>query len=55
MARATAAPSIFPDELIYTDLARSFAASGHFSVGGAAFSAWSYGPFYPILIAPLFV
>ena len=53
-ARATAAPAIFPDELIYTDLARSLADSGSFSVGGARFSPWSFGPLYPVLIAPVF-
>jgi hypothetical protein len=47
-ARATAAPSIFPDELVYLDLARNLA-------HGGSFPAWSFGPLYPILIAPIFV
>jgi hypothetical protein len=53
-AHAIKAPSIFPDELIYTDLARSFADSGSFVVGGAPFSPWSYGVLYPVLLSPAF-
>lgn len=53
-AGAAVAPAIFPDELIYTDLARSLAETGHFAVGGAPFSAWSFGPLYPLLLAPVF-
>jgi hypothetical protein len=50
----TAAPWIFPDELIYSELARSFANVGHFQVSGEPFSAYAYGPLYPILIAPFY-
>ncbi len=54
-ARATPAPSIFPDELIYFDLARSLALDGGFTVFGAAFSPWTYGVVYPVLISPIFL
>jgi hypothetical protein len=50
----TASPWIFPDELIYSELARSFANVGHFQVSGEPFSAYAYGPLYPILIAPFY-
>src|SRR6266516_74229 len=50
----TSVPWIFPDELIYSDLAKSIAASGHFRVSGEPFSVWSYGPLYPIVIAPFY-
>jgi hypothetical protein len=50
----TSAPWILPDELVYSHLARSFAATGHFAVRGEAFPPWSFGPLYPILIAPIF-
>ena len=52
-ARATPAPSIFPDELIYFDLARSFAATGDFTVFGLPFAPWTYGVLYPLLLAPI--
>ena len=38
------------DELIYSELAKSFAAGGHFLVRGEP--AGSYGFVYPVLIAP---
>ena len=44
------APWIFVDELIYSELAKSFAAGGHFLVRDH--STGSYGYVYPILIAP---
>lgn len=50
----TSAPWIVPDELVYTHLARSFADTGHFAIRGEPFSAWSFGPLYPILISPIF-
>jgi hypothetical protein len=52
--RATAAPWIVPDEVIYSHLARSFAATGHFAVRGDPFSALSYGPLYPIVLSPIY-
>jgi hypothetical protein len=53
-ARAIAAPSIFPDEYIYAQLARSFAAGHGFTILGLPFSVWSYGPLYPVLLSPIF-
>lgn len=53
-ARAAVAPSIFPDELVYTDLARGFARNGTFSVGGEPFAPWSYGVLYPLILSPVF-
>jgi hypothetical protein len=54
VALRTSAPWTIPDELVYSELARSFAATGHFAVRGEAWSAWTFGPLYPILIAPVF-
>src|SRR5206468_3269615 len=54
LATKVPGPGIFPDELIYTDLARSFGSTGHFLVRGAPFGAWTYGPLYPVLISPAF-
>jgi hypothetical protein len=48
--RQTVAPWIFVDELIYSELAKSFAAGGHFLVRDH--TTGSYGYVYPILIAP---
>jgi hypothetical protein len=53
-AMPIAGPWIVPDELVYADLARSFGTTGHFAIRGEPFSAWSFGPLYPILIAPIF-
>lgn len=50
----TAAPWIFPDELIYSELGKSFAASGHFAVRGEPFSILSFGPLYPIVLSPIY-
>ncbi len=52
LARRMVAPWIMVDELIYSELAKSFAASGHFAVRGVA--SHGYGFIYPILIAPAF-
>ena len=46
------APHVFGDELVYSELGRSFAATGHFALRGVANS--SYGVIYPILIAPAY-
>jgi dolichyl-phosphate-mannose-protein mannosyltransferase len=48
--RQAVAPWIMVDELIYSELAKSFAATGHFLVRDH--STGSYGYVYPILIAP---
>lgn len=53
-ALAVPAPWIIPDELIYSELAKSFAATAHFEVRGLPFSAWSFGPLYPMLISPAY-
>jgi hypothetical protein len=50
----TAAPWIFPDELIYSELGKSFAATGHFAVRGEPFSILSFGPLYPIVLSPIY-
>jgi len=50
LARQTVAPWIMVDELIYSELAKSFAAGGHFLVRDH--STGSYGYIYPILLAP---
>jgi hypothetical protein len=54
VAWRTATPWIVPDEPVYSQLARSFAETGHFAVAGHPFSAWSFGPLYPMLIAPAY-
>jgi hypothetical protein len=52
-ARTSATPWILPDEYVYADLSRNFADSGHFLVNGAPMAAWSNGPLYTILLAPV--
>jgi hypothetical protein len=52
--RQTAAPWIFPDELVYSELGKSFAATGHFAVRGEPFSALSFGPLYPVVLSPIY-
>ncbi|HVC85843.1 MAG TPA: glycosyltransferase family 39 protein [Gaiellaceae bacterium] len=52
LARQMVAPWIMVDELIYSELAKSFAASGHFLVRGVP--SHGYGFVYPVLIAPAF-
>jgi glycosyltransferase involved in cell wall biosynthesis/4-amino-4-deoxy-L-arabinose transferase-like glycosyltransferase len=44
-------PWIMVDELVYSDMARSFAASGHFLIRG---SHGNYGLVYPLLISPAY-
>src|ERR671935_1933987 len=48
--RRMVAPWIMVDELVYSELAKSFAAGGHFLVRGHA--TGSYGIVYPLLISP---
>lgn len=50
LARQIVAPWIMVDELIYSELAKSFAAHGSFLVRGVP--STGYGFVYPILIAP---
>src|SRR5207249_7503208 len=50
LGRRMVAPWIMVDELIYSELAKSFAAGGHFLVRDHATAA--YGVVYPALISP---
>ena len=50
LGRQAVAPWIMVDELIYSELAKSFAAHGHFYVRGQSTAA--YGIVYPLLISP---
>src|SRR5262249_32918184 len=50
LSRRVAAPWIMVDELIYSELAKSFASTGHFLIRGEHHGA--YGFVYPFLIAP---
>jgi hypothetical protein len=52
LARRIAAPWIMVDELIYSELAKSFAAHARFLVRGVPSNG--YGFVYPILVAPAF-
>ncbi len=51
LARRMVAPWIFVDELIYSELAKSFAAHGHFLLRDKP-AGGSFGFVYPILISP---
>jgi len=44
-------PWIMVDELVYSDMARSFAATGHFLIRGVHAG---YGPLYPLLLSPVY-
>src|SRR5439155_18149667 len=50
LSRRVVAPWIMVDELIYSELAKSFAATGHFLIRDVHHGA--YGVVYPALIAP---
>ena len=50
VGRANAAPWIMIDEIVYSELAKSFAAHGHFLVRGVPSNG--YGFVYPVAIAP---
>jgi dolichyl-phosphate-mannose-protein mannosyltransferase len=50
VGRANAAPWIMIDEIVYSELAKSFAAHGHFLVRGVP--STGYGFVYPVVIAP---
>jgi hypothetical protein len=47
-------PWVVPDELVHSELARAFAATGQFAVRDEPFSPRSWGPLYLISIAPAF-
>jgi Dolichyl-phosphate-mannose-protein mannosyltransferase len=53
LARGMVAPWIMVDELVYSELAKSFAASGHFEIRGTP-AGGSYGFVYPLLISPAY-
>jgi glycosyltransferase involved in cell wall biosynthesis len=50
LSRRVVAPWIMVDELIYSELAKSFAATGHFLIRDVHHGA--YGVVYPLLVAP---
>jgi Dolichyl-phosphate-mannose-protein mannosyltransferase len=50
LAQRIVAPWIMTDEIVYSELAKSFAAHGHFLVRGVP--SHGYGFVYPILLAP---
>src|SRR3954454_10561255 len=50
LSRRVVAPWIMVDELIYSELAKSFAASGHFLIRDVHHGG--YGAVYPLLISP---
>jgi hypothetical protein len=50
LARRVQAPFIMIDELIYSELAKSFAAGGDFLIREQPYAR--YGPVYPVLISP---
>src|SRR5471032_2386723 len=52
LAHRVVTPWIMVDELIYSELAKSLAANGHFLVRGVPSNG--YGFVYPALIAPAF-
>jgi hypothetical protein len=53
LAQRMVAPWIMVDELIYSELAKSFAAHGHFLIRGVP-AGTSYGFVYPVLISPAY-
>ena len=50
--RRMVAPWIMVDEIIYSELAKSFASSGHFLIRGVHHG--SYGVVYPVLVSPAY-
>ncbi|MFL6011402.1 MAG: glycosyltransferase family 4 protein, partial [Gaiellaceae bacterium] len=53
LSRRVVAPWIMVDELIYSELAKSFAAHGHLLIRDAPATS-SYGVVYPVLISPAY-
>ena len=51
LALRVGSPWIMVDELVYSDMARSFAASGHFLIRGVHAN---YGFVYPLLLSPVY-
>ena len=53
LARGMVAPWIMVDELVYSELARSFTATGHFAIRGTP-AGVGYGVVYPVLVSPAY-
>jgi hypothetical protein len=53
LAREVAAPFIFQDELLYSELAKSLGTTGHFAMRDAP-GLYGIGPVYPALISPAY-
>src|SRR5581483_5099843 len=51
LARRVVSPWIMSDELVYSDMARSFAATGRFLIQDVSAN---YGVVYPLLVAPAY-
>jgi hypothetical protein len=54
LASRMPAPWIFPDELIYSELAKSLGTTGQLAIRDVPFNDLSFGLAYPILIAPAY-
>ncbi len=54
VASTVSAPAIFPDEIIYSELAKSIGSSGRLLVRDVPFAGLTYGPLYALLIAPVY-
>lgn len=53
LAREVAAPFIFQDELLYSELAKSLGTTGHFAMRGVP-GLYAIGPVYPALVSPAY-
>lgn len=53
LAREVAAPFIFQDELLYSELAKSLGVTGHFALRDVP-GLYGIGPVYPALISPAY-
>ena len=53
LARGVTAPFIFQDELLYSELAKSFGTTGHFAMRGVP-GLFGLSPAYPVLISPAY-
>jgi hypothetical protein len=53
LARGVAAPFIFQDELLYSELAKSLGTTGHFALRGTP-GLFGLSPVYPMLISPAY-
>jgi Dolichyl-phosphate-mannose-protein mannosyltransferase len=53
-ARTSPTPWILPDEYIYVEMARNLSDGGFF-VNGTSMAAWTFGPLYAVLMAPVWL